>query len=81
MEKYKQEKETLKQDYASLTDSKDHNVEKGIEVKKQEDTINQRQGDLESGKTSFENKYASLKDNKLEAINNNENKRRELLDY
>jgi hypothetical protein len=34
MEKYKTEKENLKQDYASLTDSNDHNVEKGIELKR-----------------------------------------------
>ena len=81
MEKYKTEKENLKQDYVSLTDSNDHNVEKGIELKKQLDKIDHLTKDLESNKQSAENKYASLKDNKLEAINNNQNKRRELLDH
>lgn len=81
MEKYKSEKENLKQDYASLTDSNDHNVEKNIELKRQLDKIEHLSKDLESNKQSAENKYGSLKDNKLEAINNNENKRRELLDH
>ena len=75
MEKYKSEKENLKQDYASLTDSNDHNVEKGIELKRQLDKIEHLTKDLESNKQSAENKYGSLKDNKIEAINNNENKR------
>ena len=81
MEKYKSEKENLKQDYASLTDSNDHNVEKGIELKRQLDKIEHLTKDLESNKQSAENKYGSLKDNKIEAISNNENKRRELLDH
>ena len=81
MEKYKTEKDNLKQEYANLTDSNDHNVEKGIELKRQLDKIEHLTKDLESNKQSAENKYASLKDNKLEAINNNQNKRRELLDH
>ena len=80
MEKYKSEKENLKQDFASLTDSNDHNVEKGIELKRQLDKIAHLEADLQSNKLSAENKFGSLKDNLLEAINNNENKRRELLD-
>lgn len=80
MEKYKNEKENLKQDFASLTDSNDHNVEKGIELKRQLDKIAHLEADLQSNKLSAENKFGSLKDNLLEAINNNENKRRELLD-
>ena len=61
MEKYKSEKENLKQDYASLTDSNDHNVEKGIELKRQLDKIEHLTKDLESNKQSAENKYGSLK--------------------
>ena len=57
-----------------------NNVEKGIEMKKQTDKINSLEARLESDKIDAESKNLSLLENKREAINNNENKRKDLLD-
>jgi hypothetical protein len=55
-------------------------VEKGIEMKKQTDKISSLEARLESDKIDAESKHLSLLENKREAINNNENKRKDLLD-
>jgi len=70
----------LKQEDEQLREPDNNNVEKGIEMKRQTDKISSLQGRLESDKIDAESKYLSLQENKREAMNNNENKRKDLLD-
>jgi hypothetical protein len=70
----------LKQEDAALREPETNNVEKGIEMKKQTDKISSLEARLESDKIDAESKHLSLLENKREAINNNENKRKDLLD-
>ena len=80
MEKDTHELEGLQQEDAQLREPDNNNVEKGIEMKRQTDKISSLQGRLESDKIDAESKYLSLQENKREAMNNNENKRKDLLD-
>lgn len=57
-----------------------NNVEKSMEMKRQTEKISQLEGRVESDATDSKSKYTSLLENKKEAINNNENKRKDLLD-
>lgn len=80
IEKQSSELDTLRQEDDALTQSDNNNVEKGIEMKRQSDKISSLQSRLESDKIDAESKYLSLQENKREALNNNENKRKDLLD-
>jgi hypothetical protein len=63
-----------------LREPDNNNVEKGIEMKRQTDKIASLQARLESDKEEAKSKHLSILENKREAINNNENKRKDLLD-
>lgn len=80
VEKSKNDRDALKQEDAALREPETNNVEKGIEMKKQTDKISSLEARLESDKIDAESKHLSLLENKREAINNNENKRKDLLD-
>lgn len=80
MEKQLNECEALKQEDAALREPDNNNVEKGIEMKRQTDKIASLQARLESDKEEAKSKHLSILENKREAINNNENKRKDLLD-
>lgn len=64
----------------NLKQPDNNQVEKDIEMKRQTDKISSLLSRLESDKIDAESKYLSLQENKREAINNNENKRKDLLD-
>lgn len=74
------EREALRQEDAALREPDNNNVEKGIEMKRQTDKIASLEGRLKSDSIDAESKHMSLLENKREAINNNENKRKDLLD-
>lgn len=80
MEKQLNECEALKQEDAALREPDNNNVEKGIEMKKQTDKIAGLQQRLVGDKSEASSKHLSIVANKQEAINNNENKRKDLLD-
>lgn len=80
MEKQINERDQLKQEDAALREPENNNVEKGIETKRQQDKISALEGRVLSDKQDSTSKYQSLLENKREAINNNENKRKDLLD-
>jgi len=80
MDKQLNEKEAKKQEVSTLKEPDNNNVEKGIEMKRQTDKIASLQAHLESDKLEAESKHLSIIENKREAINNNENKRKDLLD-
>jgi hypothetical protein len=81
MEKEIAEKEAQTQENNNLVNpSEGQGVETGLEKKRQTDKISSLQSRLESDKIDAESKYLSLQENKKEAENNNENKRKDLLD-
>lgn len=80
MDKQIIERDSLKQEDAALREPDNNNVEKGIEMKRQTDKIVALEGRVLSDKQDSTSKYQSLLENKREAINNNENKRKDLLD-
>ncbi len=80
IDKQQAELESLRAEDASLKEPDSNNVEKGIETKRQQDKILSLKGRLDSDKLDAESKYLSLLENKRESINNNENKRKDLLD-
>lgn len=80
IEKQIAEREALRQEDNTLRETDNNNVEKGIEMKRLQDKIASLQGRLKSDEIDAESKHMSLLENKREAINNNENKRKDLLD-
>ena len=80
IEKQIAEREALRQEDNTLRETDNNNVEKGIEMKRLQDKIASLQGRLKSDEIDAESKHMSLLENKREALNNNENKRKDLLD-
>lgn len=68
------------QEDESLKAPDQNQVDKSIEMKRQTDKIQSLMSRLDSDKIDAESKYLSLQENKKEAQNNNENKRKDLLD-
>ena len=80
MESMQNEEQTTKQELASQKNSNEQDVNNKLNVKRQVDDLHRLEGDKESNLQQAKNKEESLNDNIREAKNNNDIKRKELLD-